>query len=128
VIRDLLRAGSSAIVVVLMMLAGGLVLWIGIPLAWLWIGSQVQAETGSLGAAIGSMMVGVVASIILMIPVLTWLSNKHRDLRVARGLDDVGHFALEVVMVTSATLAVVGFGVWFFLFSGASPVPINLRY
>lgn len=114
--------------VLAIMFVGGLVLWIGVPVAWLWIGSQIQSATGSLGAAIGAMMVGVVASILLMIPVLSWLSHKHRQLRIARGLDDIGHFALEVVMVTSATVAVVLFSAWFLLLSGSSPIPLNLGY
>ena len=27
------------------------VLWVGVPFGWLWVGSQVQAETDSLGVA-----------------------------------------------------------------------------
>jgi hypothetical protein len=111
----------------MIMLIGGLVLWVGIPLAWLWIGSQIQAATGSLGAAVGAMMIGVVASIVLMIPVLGWLSNKHRSLLVARGQPDNGHLALEVVLVASATIAVVLFGAWFLLFAGSSPIPIGIN-
>jgi hypothetical protein len=123
-----LRAGSSAALLLMIMFAGGLVLWVGIPLAWLWIGSQIQGATGSVGAAIGAMMLGVVASILAMIPVLSWLSEKHRAARIARGRDDTGHLALEVVLVSSATIALVTFGAWFFLFSGSSPIPLNLTY
>jgi membrane protein implicated in regulation of membrane protease activity len=86
--RRLVQLGSSGLVLLLMMLIGGLVLWVGIPLAWLWIGSQIQAATGSLGAAVGAMLFGVVASIVILIPVLGWLSNKHRALLVARGHED----------------------------------------
>jgi hypothetical protein len=31
-------------------------------------------------------------------------------------------------MVTSAGLALVSFCIWFFLFSGSSPVPVNLGF
>jgi hypothetical protein len=126
-VRKVVQLGSSGLVLLLIMLIGGLVLWVGIPLAWLWIGSQIQAATGSLGAAVGAMMVGVVASIVLMIPVLGWLSNKHRSLLVARGQPDNGHLALEVVLVASATIAVVLFGAWFLLFAGSSPIPIGIN-
>jgi hypothetical protein len=105
------------------MLAGSLVLWVGIPLAWLWIGSQVQDATDSLGAAVAAMLVGVVVSIVLWLPVLSWLSDRYRRERVARGLDDTGNFALEVTMVLSAGIALVGFIGWFLLFSGATPLP-----
>jgi hypothetical protein len=127
-VRNLVQIGSSGLVLLMMMLTGGLVLWVGIPLAWLWIGSQIQAATGSLGAAIGAMMIGVVGSIALMIPVLGWLSNKHRSLLVARGHPDNGHLALEVVLVASATIAVVLFAAWFLLFAGSSPIPIGISY
>jgi hypothetical protein len=127
-VRKLVQLGSSGLVLLLIMLIGGLVLWVGIPLAWLWIGSQIQAATGSLGAAVGAMMLGVVASIALLIPVLGWLSNKHRSLLVARGQPDNGHLALEVVLVASATIAVVLFAAWFLLFAGSSPIPIGINY
>jgi hypothetical protein len=126
--RKVVQVGSSGLLVLMMMLIGGLVLWIGIPLAWLWIGSQIQAATGSLGAAVGAMMIGVVLSIGLMIPLLGWLSNKHRALLVARGHPDNGHLTLEIVLVASATIAVVLFGAWFLLFAGSSPVPIGIGY
>jgi hypothetical protein len=121
--RSLLRLGASAVLLVAIMLAGSLVLWVGIPLAWLWIGSQVQDATDSLGAAVAAMLVGVVVSIVLWLPVLSWLSDRYRRERVARGLDDTGNFALEVTMVLSAGIALVGFIGWFLLFSGATPLP-----
>ncbi len=50
-----------------------------------------------------------------------------RELREARGLEDHGQTALEAVMTVSAGVAIVGFGVWFFLFSGSSPAPVEPR-
>jgi hypothetical protein len=94
----------------------------------LWIASQVQSATDSLGAALGAALFGVVVSIALMIPVLNWLSNKHREVQIARGHQDTGHLVLEMVMVTSAGLAIVLFGAWFFLLSGSSPIPVDLHY
>jgi hypothetical protein len=122
--RSLLRLGASAVFLMAIMLAGSLVLWVGIPLAWLWIGSQIQDATDSLGAAIAAMLVGVVVSIVLWLPVLSWLSDRYRRERTARGLDDTGHFALEVTMVLSAGIALVGFISWFLFFSGATPLPL----
>jgi hypothetical protein len=123
--RRVLGLGASAVLVVGMMLVGGLVLWVGIPLGWLWVGSQVQAATDNLGTAIVAMMFGVIVSIAAMVPVLGWLSRKYGELRAARGLEDTGTFVLEVVMVTTAGIALVAFGAWFFLFSGASPIPFE---
>ena len=36
--------------------------------------------------------------------------------------------ALERVLVSSAVVAVIGFFVWFFGFSGSSPIPMNVSY
>lgn len=122
-----LRTGAGATLVVLIMFTGSLVLWVGTPLAWLWIGSQIQGATDSLGAALGSMFIGVVATIALLAALLAKLSNSYRANRRARGLDDPGHAVLEGVLVVSAGLTVTVFVVWFFLFAGASPVPLGMH-
>ena len=36
--------------------------------------------------------------------------------------------ALERVLVSCAVMAVIGFLVWFFGFSGSSPMPLNVSY
>ena len=33
-----------------------------------------------------------------------------------------------MILVSSAGLAVVGFVIWFFLFAGASPLPLNISF
>jgi hypothetical protein len=125
--RDLLRTGAGAALVVLIMFIGSLVLWIGTPLLWLWVGSQIQGATSSLGAALGTMFIGVIATIALLATILGKLSNVYRANCRARGLDDPGHFVLEGVLVVSAGFTIVAFVVWFFLFAGASPVPIGIQ-
>jgi hypothetical protein len=119
--RNLLRAGASGALLVLMMLGAGLVLWVGVPVLWLYIGSQIQGSTGSIGTALGVMMVGVVVSILLIVPLLGWLNRKHLELREARGLDTHGATALEAVMTVSVAVAVVAFCVWFFVIAGPGP-------
>jgi hypothetical protein len=110
------------------MFAGALVLWVGVPLAWLWIGSQVEGETDSIGAALGVMFVGAVASILAIVWGLARLNRKYAEIREARGLESYGQTALEGVMAVSAGVAVIAFAAWFFLFSGSSPVPTNLGF
>jgi heme/copper-type cytochrome/quinol oxidase subunit 2 len=127
-LRDLLRRGGSGVLLVLIMLGGGVVLWIGVPLAWLYIGSLVQGETQSLGIALTVMMFGVAASIAVIVAVLVWLNRKHVRLQEARGLDHHGQTPLESVMTVSAGLALVAFGAWFFLFAGSSPLPTGLGF
>ena len=125
--RDMLRTGAGAGLVVLIMFIGSLVLWIGTPLLWLWVGSQIQGATSSLGAALGAMFIGVIATIAVLASILAKLSNVYRANCRSRGLDDPGHFVLESVLVVSAGFTIVAFILWFFLFAGTSPVPIGIQ-
>jgi hypothetical protein len=125
--RDLLRTGAGAVLVVLIMFIGSLGLWIGTPLLWLWVGSQIQGATDSLGAALLAMFVGVVVTIGMVAALLAKLSNTYRSNRRARGMDDPGHLVLEGVLVVSAGLSVAGFIVWFLFFAGAAPIPVGIQ-
>jgi hypothetical protein len=121
--RDRLRTGAGALLVVLIMFLGSLGLWLGTPLLWLWVGSQVQGKTASLGGALAVIFAGVVISIGLLAMVLAKLSDVYRANCLARGLRDPGHFVLEAVLVVSAGFTLVVFVIWFFFFAGASPIP-----
>ncbi len=123
----LLRTGTGAILVVLIMFVGSLGLWVGTPLLWLWVGSQIQGATESLGAALVAMFVGVIITVTLLASVLAKLSAVYRTNRLARGMTDPGHVVLENVLVVSAGLTLAAFVIWFFLFAGASPVPIGIQ-
>ena len=122
--RAALRTGAAAVLVLLIMFLGSLVLWIGTPLLWLWIGSQVQGATDSLGAALAAAFPGAVVTIGVLASILAKLSDVYRGNRRARGLDDPGHFVLEAVLVISAGITLTAFVVWFLFLSGASPLPI----
>jgi hypothetical protein len=124
--RELLRTGTGAVLVVLIMLLGSLVLWVGAPLLWLWIGSQIEGATSSIGTSIGAAFLGAVLTIVFVAGLLSKLSNVYRANRRARGLDDPGHFVLEVVLVVSAGIALVAFVIWFFFLAGAEPLPIGI--
>ncbi len=125
--RNLLRLGIAAVLVVSIMFIGSLVLWIGTPLLWLWIGSQIQGATASLGTALAAMFVGVVATIAVVAVVLSKLSNVYRANCRSRGRGDPGHYVLEGVLVVSAGVTLAAFVIWFLFFAGASPVPIGMQ-
>ena len=110
---------------VAIMFVGGLVLWVGVPLGALFVGSKVQTATDSIGAAMAAMVVMVIGSLFMLLPFLGWLNRKHMEVRVSRGQQDLGPAALEGVMVVSAAIALVAFGIWFFFLSGASPIPFQ---
>jgi heme/copper-type cytochrome/quinol oxidase subunit 2 len=109
------------------MLAGCLVLWIGVPLGWLWIGSQVQGSA-SLGTALMVTMTGVIVSVVVVVSGLAWLNRRHAELRESRNLPASDQTALEAMFVASAAIALVAFVVWFFGLAGASPIPINVGF
>jgi heme/copper-type cytochrome/quinol oxidase subunit 2 len=126
-LRRVVVAGQSATLLVVIMFVGSLVLWIGVPAGWLWIGSQMEPSSG-LSAAIGTMMIGMLLTIAALVTFLAWVNRKHVELQEARGSYGGTATPLELVLVASAVLAVIGFAVWFFGFSGSSPIPFNISY
>jgi hypothetical protein len=122
-----LITGPASAVLVLLMLAGCLTLWVGAPLGWLWVGSQIQASA-SLGTALIATMAGFVATTVLLVIFLSWLNRRHAALRARRDRPSGRYGILEPMLALSAGIAVAGFAIWFFGFSGASPIPLNLGY
>ena len=104
-----------------MMIIGSLVLWAGVPLGWLWVGSQLQASSDNLSLAITVMLVGAVVSVILIAGLLVRLDHWQESLREAAGKPPSEYPLLEMVLVVTAAVAVVAFGLWFFIFTGPGP-------
>jgi hypothetical protein len=121
--RALLRSGTGAVLALSIMFIGSFVLWLGTPLLWIWVGSQIQGATQSVASALAAMFVGVLLSITLLALVLVKLSTVYRANHRARGLGDPGNRVLEAVLVISAAVTLVAFAVWFLFIAGASPVP-----
>lgn len=120
-------AGERALLLVAIMFIGSLGLWIGAPLCALWIGSQVEGATGSIGLAVLSALAVAVLAIVSLGLLLAELSAVHRANRLARHLPDTGHRQLERVLIVSAGFALLVFVIWFFLFAGADPVPLGVQ-
>ncbi len=125
--RSVLRTGTGAVLVVAIMFIGSFGLWVGTPLLWLWVGSQVQGSTESLGTALAVAFFGVIVTVSVLASLLARLSDVYRANCRARGHRDPGHVVLEGVLVVSAGLTVIGFAVWFLFLAGASPVPIGIQ-
>src|SRR5258708_16185815 len=77
--RQMLRTGTGAILVVMIMTIGSLVLWIGTPLLWLWVGSQIEGATASLGGALGATFIGRALTIVVLAGLLSKLSAPYRS-------------------------------------------------
>src|SRR3954453_22735812 len=121
---------------ILLMAVGSILLWIGIPVGWLYLVSQlVDSSQPSMGPYV-LVLVGIPATMVAMGKVLALLDRAygrvtraapqgraqmpwHRSLRGDRA-PARAHSVLDVVMVASVTLAVLCFAVWFFLFAGSS--------
>jgi uncharacterized membrane protein YbhN (UPF0104 family) len=125
-IHGLLNAPVSALLI-LVMLAGCLFLWVGVPLGWLWIGSQVQGSA-SLGTALMVTMVGVVATVVVVTAMLSALNRRHLALQEQRHGQLPAYSTLEVMLVLSAGFAVIAFSIWLLGFAGTSPIPINVGF
>ena len=88
--RAMLQNGAGAVLVVLIMFIGSLGLWVGTPLLWLYVGSQIQGATESIGAALAAMFVGVIITVTVLASLLAKLSDVYRANCLARGQSDPG--------------------------------------
>lgn len=109
-----MRLGAIAMFII------GIAMWVGVPVAWLWIGSQVKATTDSLGLAVVVMGVGALGTIVGLVKILGLLNRTWYEEFVELNDRKPARTPLEPVLVISAGLAVAAFGIWFTLFAGAS--------
>jgi heme/copper-type cytochrome/quinol oxidase subunit 2 len=116
-----LNYGASAVLTGVIMVGASLLLWIGVPAGWLWVGSQIEGSSGNIGVAIAVMLIGAVVSIVAIAWVLGNLNRVHEHLREARGAKSHGPPLLEVVLVVTAAVALVAFAIWFFVLAGPGP-------
>lgn len=128
--------GLAKVALVALMAVGSIFLWIGIPVGWLWIGSQVQSDSGqaSFGLYLG-ILAGIIVSMAAMGKLLSGLNGVYGRLtgsevvrvrmpwhRSLRGEQEgrPQRQILDVVMVASVMAAGFVFLVWFFFFAGSS--------
>jgi hypothetical protein len=119
-----------------LMAAGSVLLWIGVPLGWLYLASQLaDSSQPSMGAYV-LVLVGIPATMIVVGKALAALERTHgrvtgtaprgrvqspwhRSLRGDRRTTRP-RSVLDVVMVCRVSLANVCLAAWFFLFAGSS--------
>jgi hypothetical protein len=90
------------------------------PLAWFWIGSQVDYQTGYVTAGIGTIMLGCLASLMITMAVAKRVDHAWKLVRRAAGhRQDRG--ALERIFAASVAVAFVLFVIWFLLIEGPGP-------
>jgi hypothetical protein len=125
-----------ALGLIAMMAVGSVILWIGIPVGWIYVVSHmVESSQPTLGpyvllifgipitmAIFGKLLFGLDhvyarvtgqdSEVRFRAP---WLKSMRGERNVARRLT-----VLEMTMIVSVSVALLGFAVWFFAFAGSS--------
>jgi hypothetical protein len=90
------------------------------PVAWFWVGSQVDYVTGHVTVGIATIMIGCLASLMLTMAAAKRVDHAWKLVRRAAGhRQERG--ALERIFVTSVAIALVTFAVWFLIIQGPGP-------
>jgi hypothetical protein len=112
-------AALAAAVLALQALAC-LTLWGPQPLGWLWVGSQIDYQTGSVTVGIAAAFAGMVATLMLTLAACSRLDRVWRILRRAAGHDQQDG-ALVRIFASTAVVAGLAFAFWFLVIAGPSP-------
>jgi hypothetical protein len=129
------RVLLAALLIVLMAI-GSVLLWLGIPVGWLYLVSRlVRSSQPSMGPYV-LVLVGIPASMIVVGKLLSRLNRLYGEvtgltagtrarspwMMSRRGERDSGRprTVLDVVMVCSVAVALLCFAIWFFAFAGSS--------
>ena len=95
-------------------------LWGPQPAGWLWIGSQIFHETGSVSFGIMVAFLGMLLTILVTIKLAMGLDRTWKVVRRASGHDQE-RGALERIFVISMAIAGAAFLVWFLVIHGPGP-------
>jgi hypothetical protein len=97
-----------------------LTLWGPQPVAWLWVGSQVDYHTGSVSLGIVVAFAGMIASLMGTLVLAVRLDAIWKVVRRAGGIDQRDGVLTRIFMVT-AIVAALAFGFWFLILEGPAP-------
>ncbi len=90
------------------------------PLAWLWIGSQVDYLTGYVTAGFATILLGCLASLLVTMAVAKRVDHAWKLVRRAAGhRQERG--ALERIFAACVGVAFVVFAIWFLIIQGPGP-------
>jgi hypothetical protein len=125
--------GAGSAVLILLMAVGSVLMWLGAPIFWLWLASQIASSSQpSLGIYL-LVLVGIIVSMVVFGKILGWLNRTHQVLtdrlpqrreqtvwlKSMRGERESHRDAgvLGLVMAWSVSVALTLFGIWFFFFA-----------
>ncbi|HEX8204591.1 MAG TPA: hypothetical protein VF587_00880 [Solirubrobacteraceae bacterium] len=129
--------GTVAALLVVVMAVGSILMWIGVPVFWLWLASRIaNSSQPSIGLYL-LVLVGIVVSMAIIGKGLGTINHIHMDitgtlpqkreqtiwLRSMRAEREVKRETgvLGIVMAWSVSVALLCFGFWFFVLAG-SPI------
>jgi hypothetical protein len=133
-------AGAFALVV--LMIAGSAIMWIGLPVLWLWIGSRMQHGLTPSAGPYFVIAVGLPTTMIIVAKCLRILDRAFarvsgfdpekrqiplpwaKSMRDARG-SGRRLSVLDIIMLVSVLLAGVALGIWVAFFAGAPPSSVS---
>jgi len=96
-----------------------LTLWGPQPIAWLWVGSQADFQTGSVSLGIAVAFLGMIATLMATLVLLVRIDAVWKLVRRAAGFDQ-REGALPRIFMVTAILAGLAFAFWFLL-EGPAP-------
>jgi hypothetical protein len=117
------RRRADAVLAAVLLVAETLLclsVWGPQPLAWMWIGSQADYATGSHMLGIVVAFAGILASLFVTLSLASRLDRVWRIVRRAAGHEQ-REGALQRIFGATAVIALVAFGIWFFLIQGPAP-------
>jgi hypothetical protein len=97
-----------------------LTLWGPQPVAWLWVGSQVNYHSGSVSLGIAVAFAGMIATLMLTLVLAVRLDAIWKVVRRAAGFDQREGALPRIFMITAIVAAIV-FGFWFLILEGPAP-------
>ncbi len=125
--------GAGATVLVALMAIGSIAMWLGVPVFWVWLASQLSRSSQPSGAMILLIVAGIAGSMLVLARLLGRANHAHQVItgrlprrrqqtvwmRSMRGEREVvrEHGVLGTVMTVSVSLALIVLVVWFFFFA-----------
>jgi hypothetical protein len=97
-----------------------LTLWGPQPVGWLWVGSQVDYQSGSVTLGIAVAFAGMIATLMITLAIATRLDRMWRILRRAAGHEQQ-EGALARIFAVTAVVAGLAFAAWFLFVEGPAP-------
>jgi hypothetical protein len=136
-LAGLSKKAAAAFLIVAMSVAA-LFLWVGIPIGWLWIGSQLVSSSQPSMGPYAVVAIGIIASVVIDAMILSRLNRTYQRvtdsdgqvriqlpwMKSMRGERESGRqtTVLDIILVGSVTLAGLTMLLWWVFLAG-SPLP-----